>query len=92
MCLNFAVHACQLPSTFFLSPIMSAHPIDWSKVPHTDLVSDSEDDTEVAEAKAGEKQRREEEVKVERQRQKEVSNKRITCCGDADDDWYRRER
>ena len=71
---------------------MSAHPIDWSKVPHTDLVSDSEDDTKVAEAKAGEKQRREEEVKAERQRQKEVSNKRITCCGDADDDWYRRER
>ena len=33
---------------------MSAHPIDWSKVPHTDLVSNSEDNTEVAEAKAGE--------------------------------------
>ena len=44
---------CQLSLTFFLSPIMSAHPIDWSKVPHTDLVSNSEDDTEVAEAKAG---------------------------------------
>ena len=66
MCLNFAVRACQLPSTFFLSPIMSAHPIDWSKVPHTNLVRNLEDDTEVAEAKAGEKQRREEEVKVER--------------------------
>ena len=45
---------------------MSAHPIDWSKVPHTNLVRNLEDDTEVAEAKAGEKQRREEEVKVER--------------------------
>ncbi|KIM58049.1 hypothetical protein SCLCIDRAFT_28419 [Scleroderma citrinum Foug A] len=51
---------------------MSAHPIDWSKVPHTNLVSDSEDDAEVVEAKAGEKQRREEEAKAERQRQKEV--------------------
>ena len=45
---------------------MSTHPINWSKVPHTDLVSDSEDDAEVAEAKAGEKQRREEEAKAER--------------------------
>ena len=44
----------------------TAHPTDWSKVPHTNLMSDLEDDTEVAEAKAGEKQRREEEVKVER--------------------------
>ena len=41
---------------------MSTQPIDWSKVPHTELVSDSEDDAEVAEAKAGEKKRREEEV------------------------------
>ena len=71
---------------------MSAHPIDWSKVPHTDLVSNLEDDAEVAEAKAGEKQRREEEAKAERQRQKEVSNECITCCGDADNDWYRRKR
>ena len=71
---------------------MSTQPIDWSKVPHTDLVSDLEDDAEVAEAKAGEKQRREEEVKAERQRQKEVSNKHIVCCRDADDDWYRCER
>ena len=86
------VRACQFPSTFLLSPIMSAHPINWSKVPHTNLVSDSEDDAEVAEAKAGEKQRREEEAKAERQRQKEVSNKRIACCRDADDDWYRHER
>ena len=92
MCLNFAVRTCQLPSTLFLSPIMSAHPIDWSKVPHTELVSDSEDDAEVAEAKAGEKQRREEEAKAERRRQKEVSNKCIACCRDADDDWYRCER
>ena len=45
---------------------MSAHPIDWSKVPHTDLVGDSEDDAKVVEAKAGEKQRREEEAKAER--------------------------
>ena len=67
---------------------MSAHPIYWSKVPHTDLVSDSEDDTKVVEVKAGEKQRREEEAKVERRRQKEVSNKHIACCGNADNDWY----
>ena len=71
---------------------MSTHPIDWSKVPHTDLVSNLEDDAEVVEGKAGEKQRREEEAKAERQRQKEVSNKHIACCGDADDDWYRRKR
>ena len=45
---------------------MSAHPIDWSKVPHTDLVSNSEDDAKVVEVKAGEKQRREEDVKAER--------------------------
>ena len=65
MCLKFAVCTCQFPSTFFLSLIMSTHPIDWSKVPHTDLVSDSEDNAKVVEAKAEEKQRREEEVKVE---------------------------
>ena len=53
---------------------MSTQPIDWSKVPHTELVSDSEDDAEVAEAKAGKKQRREEEAKVECHRQKEVSS------------------
>ena len=70
----------------------TAHPTDWSKVPHTNLVSDLEDNAEVVEAKAGEKQRREEEVKVKRQRQKEVSNKFITCCGDADDNWYRHKR
>ncbi|KIM63414.1 hypothetical protein SCLCIDRAFT_24306 [Scleroderma citrinum Foug A] len=51
---------------------MSAQPIDWSKVPHTELVSDSEDDAEVAEVKAGEKQQREEEVKAEHHRQKEA--------------------
>ena len=53
---------------------MSAQPINWSKVPHTELVSDLEDDTEVAEAKVGEKQRREEEARAERRRQKEVSS------------------
>ena len=74
MCLNFAACACYIHSTFFLSSIMSAQPIDWSKVPHTELVSDSEDDTKVVEAKAGEKQRREEEAKAERRRQKEVSS------------------
>ena len=31
-------------------------------------------------------------MKTERRRQKEVSDKCIACCGDADDDWYRRER
>ena len=71
---------------------MSAHPIYWSKVPHTDLVSDSEDDTKVVEVKAGEKQRREEEAKVERQRQKELSNKCIACCRDAGDNWHRHKR
>ena len=45
---------------------MSAHPINWSKAPHTDLVSDLEDNTKVVEVKAGEKQRREEEAKAER--------------------------
>ena len=39
----------------------------------------------VVEVKAGEKQQREEEVKAEHHRQKEVSNKCIACCGDADD-------
>ena len=89
MCLNFVACTCHIPSTFFLSPIMSAQPIDWSKVPHTKFVSDSEDEVEVAEVKAGEKQCREEEVKVERRRQKEVSNKHIACCGDANDNWHR---
>ena len=73
MCLNFAVCACHIPSTSFLSSIMSTQPIDWSKVPHTKLVSDLEDDAKVAEAKVGEKQQREEEAKAERCRQKEVS-------------------
>ena len=83
-----------VPHSFniLLSPIMSALPINWSKVPHTELVSDSEDDTKIAEAKVGEKQQREEEAKVEHCRQKEVSNKCNTCCGDADDGWHRRER
>ena len=71
---------------------MSTQPIDWSKVLHTELVSNSEDDAEVAEAKAGEKRRREEEAKVERHRYKEVSSRRNACCGDAYDDWQRRER
>ena len=30
---------------------MSSQPINWVKVPHTELVRDSEDDTEIAEAK-----------------------------------------
>ena len=34
---------------------MSTQPIDWSKVLHTELVSDSEDNAGVAEVKAGEK-------------------------------------
>ena len=42
--------------------------------------------------KAGEKQCREEKVKVERRRQKEVSNKHIACCGDANDNWHRHEK
>ena len=71
---------------------MSTHPIDWSKIPHTDLVSDSEDNAKVVEVKAGEKQRREQEAIVERKRQQEVSNKHITCCEDADDNWYGHKR
>ncbi|KIM57755.1 hypothetical protein SCLCIDRAFT_28606 [Scleroderma citrinum Foug A] len=51
---------------------MSTQPINWTKVPHTKLVSDLEDDAEVVEAKAGEKQQREEEAKAEHRRQKEV--------------------
>ncbi|KIM58301.1 hypothetical protein SCLCIDRAFT_28196 [Scleroderma citrinum Foug A] len=50
---------------------------DPKMVPHTKLVSDSEDDAEVVEAKAGEKQRREEEVKVERRRQKEARKEEV---------------
>ena len=71
---------------------MSTQPIDWSKVPHTELVSDSEDDAKVAEAKAGEKKQREEEAKAERCRLKEVSSRRNACCGDAYNIWHRRER
>ena len=71
---------------------MSTQPIDWSKVPHTELVSDLEDDAEIAEAKAGEKKRREEEAKVERRRQKEVSSRRNACCGDAYGNWHRHGR
>ena len=62
---------------------MSTQPIDWSKVPHMELVSDLEDDAEVAEVKAGEKQQREEEAKVECCRQKEVSsqaNRLLSRC------------
>ncbi|KIM63292.1 hypothetical protein SCLCIDRAFT_24422 [Scleroderma citrinum Foug A] len=51
---------------------MSSQPIDWTMVPHTELVSNSEDDAKVVEAKVGEKQRREEEAKAERRRQKEA--------------------
>ena len=80
MCLNFRTCACHIPSTSFLSSIMSMQPIDWSKVPHTELVSDSEDDAEVAE------------VKVEHQRQKEVSNKCTACCGGANNNWHRHEK
>ena len=55
MHLNFVACMCHIPSTFFLSPIMSTQPIDWTKVPHTKLVSDLEDNAKVAEAKAGKK-------------------------------------
>ena len=57
---------------------MSSHPIDWTKVPHTELVSNSEDEDEIAEVKVGEKQHREEEVKAERRRQKEVHGE-LSC-------------
>ena len=44
---------------------MSSQPIDWTKVPRTELVSDLEVMVKVAEAKAGKKQWREVEVEVE---------------------------
>ena len=47
---------------------MLTQPINWSKVSHTELVSNLEDDAEVVEAKAGEKQRREEEWSTEGKR------------------------
>ena len=54
--------------------------VDWSLLPQVELVSDSEDDMEVATAKVREQHRREEEAKrqeeeakAERRRQKEVS-------------------
>ena len=54
--------------------------VNWLLLPQVELVSDSEDDVEVAMAKVQERHRREEEakrqeeeVKVERWRQKEVS-------------------
>ena len=55
--------------------------VDWSLLPQVELVSDLEDDAEVATAKVQEQcqrqeevKRQEEEVKVEWQRQKEVSS------------------
>ena len=53
MGLNFVGHTCHLPSTFFLSSIMEfLHLskdtlIDWLLLPQVELVSDSEDNTEV---------------------------------------------
>ena len=89
MGLNFVGCTCHLPSTFFLSSIMEFLRlskdtlVNWSLLPQVELVSDSEDDTEVATAKVREwrqreeeAKRQEEEVKVERRRQKEVSPQR----------------
>ena len=86
---KFHSHVCHLPSTFFSSTIMEFlclskdTLIDWLLLPQVELVSDSEDDKEVAMAKVRERRRREEEVKrqeeeakVERWRQKEVSPQR----------------
>ena len=57
--------------------------VNWSLLPQVELVSDSEDDTEVATAKVQEQRRREEEVKRQEEevkaewwRQKEVSPQR----------------
>ena len=57
--------------------------VDWSLLPQVELVSDSEDDAEVATVKVREQHRREEEVKrqeeeakAEWRRQKEVSPQR----------------
>ena len=87
MGLNFVGCRCHLPSTFFLSSIMEFLRlskdtlIDWSLLPQVELVSDLEDDTEVATAKVRERRRREEEVKRQEEeakaewwRQKEVSS------------------
>ena len=82
----FTFHDLLMPHSFNILLI------DWSKVPHNELVSDLEDNAKVVEVKAEEKQRREEEVKAEHCRQKEVSNKCITCCGDADNNWHRHEK
>ena len=54
MGLNFVIRACHLPSTFFLSSIMESlcltkdTLVNWSLLPQVELVSDSEDDMEVA--------------------------------------------
>ena len=87
MGLNFAGRMCHLPSTFFLSPIMEFlclskdTLVDWLLLPQVELVSDLEDDAEVAMAKVREQcqrqeeaKRQEEEAKVEWWRQKEVSS------------------
>ena len=57
--------------------------VNWSLLPQVELVSDLEDDTEVAMVKVQEQcwreeeaKRQEEEAKVERRRQKEVSPQR----------------
>ena len=57
--------------------------VDWSLLPQVELVSNLEDDTEVATAKVREQhwreeeaKRQEEEAKVEQRRQKEVSSQR----------------
>ena len=84
MGLNFAGRMCHLPSTFFLSSIMEflclskGTLVDWSLLPQVELVSDSEDDTEMVTVKVRERRQREEEakrqeeeVKAERQRQEE---------------------
>ena len=86
MGLNFVGRTCHLPSTFFLSSIMEfLHLskdtlVDWSLLPQVELVSNSEDDAEVATEKVQEQcqreeeaKRQEEEAKAERRRQKEVS-------------------
>ena len=67
-CLPYSVSTFELEFGL-LQDVFKFHgshmPHSWIKVPHTELVSDLEDNAKVAEVKAGKKQWRKEEVKVE---------------------------
>ncbi|KIM50711.1 hypothetical protein SCLCIDRAFT_34053 [Scleroderma citrinum Foug A] len=70
---------------------MSSQPIDWTKVPHTELVSDLEVMVKVAEAKAGKKQWREEEVEVEAEAEVEAEHRRQKEAQKAEEAWKAEE-